>query len=83
MSAAKTKEVKVYSSPMCSSCQKAKEFLKVNKIAFAEIDVSKDRKAAVEVVQKTGQMSIPVIYIDGSYLIGFDKRVLKEALDIK
>ena len=83
MSAPKTKEVKVYSSPMCSSCQKAKDYLKSNNIKFTEIDVSKDRKAAVEIVQKTGQMSIPVIYVEGNYLVGFDKSALKTALGIK
>jgi len=86
MSAAKTKEankeIKVYSSPMCSSCEKAKAFLKENNIAFTEIDVSKDRKAAMEVVSKTGQMSIPIIQIDEKYLVGFDKGALKGALGI-
>lgn len=77
------KEVKVYSSPMCSSCEKAKAFLKENNISFKEIDVSKDKKAAVEVVNKTGQMSIPVIYVDGKYLVGFDKKALKSALELQ
>lgn len=76
------KEIRIYSSPMCSSCEKAKAFLKENNIAFTEVDVSKDKKAAIEVVNKTGQMSIPVIYVDGEYLVGFDKSALKSALGI-
>jgi len=76
------KEVKVYSSPMCSSCQKAKAFLKENNIAFTEVDVSKDKKAAMEVVSKTGQMSIPIIQINEKYLVGFDKGTLKNALGL-
>ncbi len=77
------KEIRVYSSPMCSSCQKAKTFLNENNIAFKEIDVSKDKKAAVEVVSKTGQMSIPIIQIGEKYLVGFDKSALKVELGIQ
>ena len=67
---------------MCSSCQKAKAFLKENNIAFTEVDVSKDKKAAMEVVSKTGQMSIPIIQINEKYLVGFDKGTLKNALGL-
>lgn len=75
-------KVKVYSTPACPYCTMAKEFLKENKIKFEEIDVSKNREAATEMVQKSGQMGVPVIMIDDKIIIGFDKEELKKALDI-
>ncbi len=75
--------VKVYSSPGCPFCQLAKEFLKEKNIEFEEIDVSKDEKAVKELVEKTGQMGVPVIEIDGEIIIGFDKEKLEKALKLK
>lgn len=44
--------VRIYSTPMCPYCIMAKAFLKQNGIRFEEIDVSKDRKAAIEMFEK-------------------------------
>ncbi len=73
--------VKVYSAPGCPWCSAVKNFLKEHNIAFEEIDVS-DPKNAEEFIKKTGQMSVPVIDIDGELVIGFDQQKLKEKLDI-
>jgi len=61
----------------------AKDFLKEHKIEYEEIDVSQDRDAANEMVEKSGQMGVPVIEIDGEIIIGFDKEKLKKLLEIK
>ena len=61
----------------------AKEFLKENKIEYKEIDVSKDSKAAEEMIEKSGQMGVPVVDIDGQIIIGFDRDAIKKALNIK
>jgi len=61
----------------------AKDFLKANKVKFEDIDVEADAEAAKEMVEKTGQMGVPVIDIDGKIIIGFDKEALKKALKIK
>jgi glutaredoxin 3 len=74
--------IKVYSTPTCPYCIMAKDFLKENKIKFQDIDVSKDHKAADDMVKKTGQYGVPVIDIDGKYIIGFDKEALKKALKL-
>lgn len=74
--------VKVYSTPTCGYCRMAKEFLKQNNIEFTTIDVSEDEAAAQEMVNRTGQMGVPQIDIDGEIIIGFDKPALKKALDI-
>jgi glutaredoxin len=60
-----------------------KDFLTENKIKFKEIDVGKDRKAAIEMVNKSGQTGVPVIDIDGTIIIGFDRDAIKKVLKIK
>ena len=74
--------IKVYSTPTCPYCVMAKDFLKQNKIKFQDIDVSRDHKAADEMFKKTGQYGVPVIDIDGKYIIGFDKEAIKKALKL-
>ena len=77
------KKIKVYSTPTCPFCIMAKKFLKDNNIEFKDIDVSRDIKAAKEMVEKTGQMGVPVIEIDGEIVIGFDRDKIKELLQLK
>lgn len=77
------KKVKVYSTTTCSYCDLAKDFLKSHDIAFEEIDVSKNPKAAQEMIKRSGQMGVPVIDIDGELVIGFDKEKLKKLLEIR
>ncbi|MCH7850516.1 MAG: glutathione S-transferase N-terminal domain-containing protein [Nanoarchaeota archaeon] len=75
-------EVKVYSTPGCPWCQKAKEFLKANNIKYKDINVAEDSSAAKEMTEKSGQKGVPVIDIDGKILIGFDESELKGALGL-
>ena len=75
--------VKIYSTPTCPWCKKAKEFFKANKVAFTDIDVSKDQKAAQEMVKISGQTGVPVIDANGKILVGFDEGKLKSALGLK
>jgi glutaredoxin 3 len=75
--------VKVYSTPVCPWCERAKQFLKEHNIPFEEIDVSMNHQAALEMIQKSGQQGVPVIEIDGKMIVGFDKEALEKALKIK
>ncbi len=75
-------DVKVYTTPTCMWCAKTKVFLKEHKIHFKELNVVKDQKAAEEAVEKSGQMGVPVIDIDGSIVVGFDEDKLKKLLKI-
>ncbi len=75
--------VKVYSTPTCPWCAKVKEFLKENHVKFEDIDVSKNTKAADEMVKKSGQMGVPVIDADGEIIIGFDEKKLKRIVKSK
>lgn len=74
--------VKLYSSPECLFCEKVKRFLINHKIDFLEVDVSVDRDAAIELVEKSGQLGVPVLDVDGKILIGYDKNELRKALGI-
>lgn len=75
--------VKIYSTPTCPWCAKTKEFLKANKISFTDVDVSKNKKAAEEMIKKSGQMGVPVIEINGEIIVGFKQDALKKALKLK
>jgi glutaredoxin-like YruB-family protein len=76
-------KVKIYTTPVCPFCNLAKQYLKEKGIEFEEIDVSKDEKASMEMIQKSGQMGVPVIEIDGKIVIGFDKEKIDELLGLK
>ena len=76
------KSVKVYSTPTCPYCVMAKDFLRQNNIAFEDIDVSQNEQAAQEMINKSGQMGVPQLDIDGKVIVGFDKSAIKRALDL-
>lgn len=76
------KQVKVYSTPTCPYCVRAKQFLKDNNIVFEDIDVSQDQARGDEMVKKSGQIGVPVLDIDNEIIIGFDKEKIKKALGI-
>jgi glutaredoxin-like YruB-family protein len=76
------KSVKVYSTPTCPWCIRAKQFLTENNIPFENFDVSSDQEKAEEMIQKTGQMGVPVLDIDGDIIVGFDRERIKQALGI-
>jgi glutaredoxin len=61
----------------------AKEFFKENNLPFEEYNVASDLEKRKEMVQKTGQMGVPVIDIDGSVVIGFDKGIIAKKVGIK
>ncbi|MEK6817632.1 MAG: glutaredoxin domain-containing protein [Nanoarchaeota archaeon] len=75
--------VKIYTISTCPWCQKTKEFLKENKIKFEEVNVASNKKAAKEIINKSGQTSIPVIDINGKLILGFDELKLKKVLKLK
>ncbi|MBI2645111.1 glutathione S-transferase N-terminal domain-containing protein [Candidatus Uhrbacteria bacterium] len=74
--------ITIYSTPTCGYCKMAKAFFKENNIAYEEKDVAVDLAARKEMVDKTNQMGVPVINIDGTYIIGFDKTQIKKLLGI-
>jgi glutaredoxin-like YruB-family protein len=75
-------KVKVYSTPTCTICKQLKNFLKEKDIRFQDIDVAGDTKAVQEMIEKSGQMSVPVIEIDGKVIVGYDRKELEKALNL-
>ncbi len=76
-------QVIVYSTPTCTYCKAAKEFFMHHNIAFQEYDVSVDRAKLQDMIDRSGQRGVPVIFVDDEMVIGFDKERLMELLGIK
>lgn len=74
-------EIKLYSTQTCPWCDKAKEFLESKKVKFEVIDVSENQEAAKEMVEKSGQMGVPQIEINGKVIVGFDKDAIEAELE--
>lgn len=72
--------IKIYSTPTCPYCEMAKEYFKKNNIAYESIDVAADLKARQEMFEKSHQMGVPVIDMDGSIIVGFDRSSIDAAL---
>ncbi|MFO7896756.1 MAG: glutaredoxin domain-containing protein [Candidatus Cloacimonadales bacterium] len=77
------KSVIVFSTPTCSWCKKLKSYLKQNKIRYKEIDVSRDAKAARDMMRKSGQSGVPQLWIDNRPIVGFDQAKIKRYLNLK
>ncbi len=76
------KKVIVYSTQTCPYCVMAKDFFKENNIPFEDVDVSIDRERAMEMVEKSGQMGVPVIDIDNNIIVGFRPDVFSNLLGL-
>ncbi len=73
-------EVTVYGTSTCPWCKKVKDFLTEKKVEFTDHDVSSDEKAQKEMIDKSGQMGVPVIVIKDKVIVGFDAEVIEKAL---
>jgi glutaredoxin-like YruB-family protein len=77
------KRVTVYSTPTCSWCNTLKSYLKLHKVRYADIDISRDKRAADELVKRSGQMGVPQTDINGEIIVGFNKARINELLNIQ
>lgn len=76
-------KVRVFSTPFCPYCITLKEFLKEHNIEFEDIDVSENKEALQEMLEKSGQMGVPVVEIDGKIIVGFDRERIVNLLGLK
>jgi glutaredoxin-like YruB-family protein len=76
-------KVIIYTTPTCGYCKLAKSFFQENNVEFEEKDVAIDQAAREEMVNKTNQMGVPVIDVDGNVVIGFDQARLSQLLGMK
>ncbi len=72
----------VFTTPTCSWCRRAKDYLRQQRVTFREVDVSRDAAAARDLVRRTGQTGVPVIEIDGRPIVGFDKPTIDRLLGL-
>ena len=82
MASAKNAQVTIYSTQTCPYCKLAKAFFKEHKVHFTEVDVGLDDKAAEKMIRLSGQTGVPVIDVNGTVIVGFDKNALKKALKV-
>ena len=75
-------KVSVYSTPTCVYCNAAKEFFKEKGVEYQEFNVATDLPKRTEMVEKSGQMGVPVILVDDQVVVGFDKDRLSQLLGI-
>ena len=75
--------VKIYTTPTCPWCHKAKEWMKEKKIKYTEYNVSKDEKARKRMIQQSSQMGVPVLEIGKEIIVGFDPKAIEKALKKK
>jgi len=75
-------EVIIYTTNVCPWCHKAMEFFDENKIKYVEKNVQKNPDLAAELLEKSGQMGVPVIEINDEIIIGFNKERLKKTLNL-
>ncbi|PJE64074.1 MAG: NrdH-redoxin [Candidatus Ryanbacteria bacterium CG10_big_fil_rev_8_21_14_0_10_43_42] len=76
------KNVTIYSTPTCAFCNMAKEFFKEHAITYTEYDVATDTEKRNEMIAKSGQMGVPVIFIGEEMIIGFDEAKVRSSLGL-
>ncbi len=79
---AKKLDVTIYSTPTCHFCHAAKEFFTSNGVQYTEYNVASDLQKRQEMIQKSGQMGVPVITVGKDLIVGFDEEKLKELLAV-
>ena len=75
-------KVVLFTTPTCSYCRLAKTYFKQHNVRFTEVDVSRDQRAAADMVRRTGQSGVPVILIDNRPIVGFDKSRINHMLGL-
>lgn len=77
-----TPAVTIYSTPTCHFCHMAKDMFDANHIQYTDYNVATDLPRRQEMIQKSGQMGVPVIFVGDQLIVGFDEPRLKELLHI-
>ncbi len=73
----------IYTTPTCVYCKMAKELFAKYNVKYTEHNVAEDEKAYQEMLQKSHQMGVPVIDVNGEIFVGFDKKGLIRALELE
>lgn len=74
--------VTIYSTPTCHFCHAAKDYFTEKNVAFTDYDVAADAEKRKEMMEKSGQLGVPVIFIGDEMVIGFNKPKIDELLGL-
>lgn len=77
------KNIIIYSTPTCHYCGLAKEYFKAHNLNYTEYNVASDLEQRKIMVEKSGQLGVPVIDIEGKIMVGFDEAELASSLGVK
>ena len=72
----------VFSTPTCSWCKKVKDYLRSKGFNYKDIDVSRDDAGLRDMIRKTGQQSVPQLWINNQPVVGFDRSKIDRLLGI-
>jgi len=78
----KSTKVIVYSTPTCPYCDLAKRYLREKGIEYIDYNVAADQEKAKEMYMKSGQLGVPVLDINGTIIVGFNKAAIDKALGL-
>ena len=76
-------KVTIYSTPTCHFCHMAKDFFKEKGVEFEDFNVGSDLEKRKEMMDKSGQMGVPVILIEDQIIVGFNKSKIMDLLGMK
>lgn len=83
MQAKAAPKIILFTTPTCSYCTLAKRYFNEQRIRFKEVDVSRNKDAAMDLQKRTGQMGVPVILINNKPIVGFDKSKINKILGLR
>jgi len=66
------KTVKIYTTPYCPYCVRAKRLLEGKGVPYEEVDVANDDQARIELAERTGRRTVPQIFIGQDHVGGSD-----------
>jgi glutaredoxin-like YruB-family protein len=75
------KKITLYTTPSCQYCEQAKEYMKEHDIDYKYYDVSEDTDRRKEMIEKSGQMGVPVIELGDEMMVGFDPERFEEMVE--
>lgn len=73
--------IKVYTIPNCPYCKKVKSYFEMKNIEYENVNVSEDKEQRAEMIELSGQKSLPVTNINGEIILGFNKYAIDAALE--
>ncbi len=76
------KKVVIYSTPTCHYCLLAKKFFDENNIEYTDYDVQANPEKGREMIERSGQMGVPVIFVGDEMIVGFNEEALREMLGL-